>query len=94
MARSKKTIQEKVQSEFPEFVSETGGLSADQLNNKLATLAKYLDDTETAKENDSDLEQAQAVASELSAPYKEAKKVLKMKSKYVIELLKEKGAGA
>jgi hypothetical protein len=92
MARQKKTIQETVQAEFPEFVGEVSGLSADQLNNRLATLAKNLEESETAKEDDEELEEAKAHASELGAPYRDAKKALRLKSKYVISILKEKGA--
>lgn len=92
MARAKKSVQEKVQTEFPEFATEVAVLSVDQLNNRLATLAKNLEESETAKENDSDLESAQATAAELSAPYKDAKKAIRLKTKYVISLLTDKGA--
>lgn len=92
MARTKKSNKESVQEEFPEFANEVNGLSTDQLNNKLATLAKHLEESETAKENDEALEQAKGDAAELSAPYRDAKKAIRAKSKYVIALLKEKGA--
>ena len=92
MARQKKTIQEVIQSEFPEFVDETNGLTVDELNRRLATLAKNLEESETAKEQDRDLEDAKSTVSELSAPYRDAKKALRTKSKYIISLLKEKGA--
>jgi len=91
MARSKKSNREQVQENYPEFATEVEGLSADQLNNKLATLAKYAEETETAKEDDEALEQAKAEAAELAAPYRDAKKAIRAKSKYVIALLKEKG---
>lgn len=94
MARQKKTVQEVVQTEFPEFFNEVAGLSTDQLNNRLATLAKNLEESETAKEEDEELEEAKATATELAAPYRDAKKALRVKSKYVISLLKEKGADA
>lgn len=94
MARQKKTIQEVVQTEFPEFFSEVAGLSTDQLNNRLATLAKNLEESETAKEEDEELEEAKATATELGAPYRDAKKALRVKSKFIIGLLKEKGADA
>lgn len=94
MARQKKTVQEVVQAEFPEFVNEVSVLTPDQLNNRLATLAKNLEESETAKEQDEELEDAKATASELAAPYRDAKKALRAKSKYVISLLKEKGADA
>lgn len=94
MARQKKTVQEVAQAEFPEFVGEVSGLTADQLNNRLATLAKNLEESETAKEEDEELEEAKLTASELAAPYRDAKKALRVKSKYIIGLLKEKGADA
>lgn len=92
MARQKKSVQEKVQTEFPEFATEVAGQSSDQLNNRLATLAKYLEESETAMENDTALEDAKANASELAAPYKDVKKAIRLKTKYVISLLNEKGA--
>lgn len=94
MARQKKTVQELVQTEYPEFAGEVNGLSADQLNNRLATLAKNLEESETAKEEDEALEEAKSTASELAAPYRDAKKALRAKSRYIIGLLKEKGADA
>lgn len=94
MARQKKTIQEVIQAEFPEFVQEVGGLGADELNRRLATLAKNLEESETAKEEDQELEEAKATAAELAAPYRDAKKAIRAKSKYIISLLKEKGADA
>jgi hypothetical protein len=92
MARTKKSVQEKVQQEYPEFVTEVVGLSEDQLNGRLATLAKNLEESENAKEADEELADAQILASELSGPYKDAKKALRLKSKYVISLLRDKGA--
>jgi DNA-binding ferritin-like protein len=92
MAKNKKSIQEKVEKDFPEFAEESRTLSVDQLNNKLATLAKGLEESETAKENDTDLENAQALVAELSAPYKDVKKAIRFKTKYIISLLGDKGA--
>lgn len=92
MARQKKTNNEVVQGEYPEFATEVAGLSADQLNNRLATLAKNLEESETSKENDQGLEEAKALAVELGAPYRDAKKAIRQKTKYVIALLSDKGA--
>lgn len=91
MARAKKSVQEKVQTEFPEFSTEVAALTEDQLNGRLATLAKNLEESETAKENDGALEDAQALSSELSAPYKDVKKAIRLKTKYIISLLNDKG---
>jgi hypothetical protein len=92
MARSKKSVREKVEKEYPEFAEEVAALTADQLNNRLATLAKGLEESEDAKESDEELERAKLLASELSAPYRDVKKAVQLKSKYVIGLLRDKGA--
>ena len=45
-----------------------------------------------AKEGDEELENAKALASELSGPYRDVKKAIRQKTKYVIGLLTDKGA--
>jgi hypothetical protein len=92
MARTKKSVTKQVQENYPEFADEVNGLSIDQLNNKLASLAKGLEESESTKENDEDLERAHSLASELGAPYRDVKKAVNLKTKYVIGLLKDKGA--
>jgi hypothetical protein len=37
------------------------------------------------------LEEAKNQVSELSAPYRDAKKVIRLKTRYIISLIKEKG---
>lgn len=91
MARQKKTLQEKVQEEMPEFAGEVAGLSVDQLNGRLANLAKDSETNETAMEDDEELEKAKAHASELGAPYRDARKGIRLRSRYIIALIKEKG---
>lgn len=91
MARQKKSLQEKIQAEMPEFVGEVSALSSDQLNGRLAKLAKDAEANEQAKEDDEELEEAHTHASELGAPYRDAKKALRLKTRYIISLLKEKG---
>lgn len=91
MGRPKKSLQEKVQEEMPEFANEVAGLSVDQLNVRLANLAKDAEKNEEAQEDDEDLEKARGEAAELSAPYRDAKKAIRLRSRYVISLIKEKG---
>jgi len=91
MARPKKSFTEKVQKELPEFASEVATLSVDNLNARLAVLAKANEENEQNQENDEDLETARAEASELAAPYKEAKKHLRLKTRYIVSLINEKG---
>lgn len=94
MARPKKSIQEKVQKEYPEFVSTVDGASVADLEQKLSTYAKYQVDNENAQENDEELENAKALVKELSGPYNDTKKALKLKMKYIIALITEKGGNA
>lgn len=91
MARAKKSLQEKVQEDMPEFAAEVASLSVQDLNNRLATLAKGSEENEQAQEDDEDLEKARAEASELAAPYRDAKKAIRLRSRYVISLIREKG---
>lgn len=91
MARPKKSVQEKVQEDMPEFASEVAGLSVGDLNNRLAKLAKDSEANEQAQEDDEGLEKARAEASELAAPYRDAKKAIRLRSRYIIALINEKG---
>lgn len=92
MAKVKKSVQEKVQGEFPEFADEVASLGIDELNTKLASLAKGLEESEQAKESDEELAKTRELATELAAPYKDIKKAVNLKTKYVISLLRDKGA--
>lgn len=92
MARQKKTVRERVENDYPEFATEVAGENAQQLNNRLATLAKGLEESEQKKEDNEKLKNARGLASELAAPYRDVKKAVQLKSKYVIGLLKDKGA--
>lgn len=91
MARTKKSIVEKVQEEMPEFAGEVAGLSVESLNQRLATIAKAQQENDEAQEDDEDLGKAKAHAKELGAAYREPRKALKLKSKYIVGLIKEKG---
>lgn len=91
MAKESKTIQEKVQAEFPEFVESVNGLSVEQLEKRLSDYAKHRDDVEESKKADAGLESAKAMVSEMSAPYNDALKAINMKSKYIVAYIKEKG---
>ena len=91
MAKTKKTLQQKVQEEMPEFADEVAALSISDLNGRLATLAKNAEANEEAKEDDEELEKAHALAAELGAPYRDARKAIRLRSRYLISLIKEKG---
>lgn len=91
MPRAGKTVQEKVQAEFPEFVESVMGLSVEQLEKRLSDYAKHRDEVEESKKADEELETAKAVVSEMAAPYNDALKAINLKSKYIVAYIKEKG---
>ena len=91
MPRAQKTIQEKVQAEFPEFAETVVRLSVEELNKRLSDYAKHRHEVQESRANDSDLEQIKATVSEMNAPYNDALKAIEMKSKYIICLIAEKG---
>ena len=91
MSQPKKSIQEKAQKELPDFVAEVDGLSEESISARLVELAKGMEELQSAKEGDEELEQAREKASELAAPYREAKAVTQLKTRYLIQLLQEKG---
>lgn len=92
MKSSKKlSVSEKVRQEHPEFVAEVVALSIEDLNARLASHAKQVAEVEDAKEADEELAQAREVASALAAPYAEAKKAINQKTRFIVELIKEKG---
>lgn len=92
MNKPKPSFKEKVQKEQPEFVAEVESASVEQLDARLAQLAKDIEAVNDAKEADEELEQAREKASQLAAPYSESRKALQAKSRYIVELLKDKGA--
>lgn len=92
MKSPKKDIQSVVAKELPEFTSECSNLTVDDLNYRLAQLAKDGEAVAEAKDADPWLETARAQVTELSGPYRDAKKTIQMKSQYIIALLKDMGA--
>ena len=91
MGKDKKNVQEVMSKENPEFVEACQGLSVDELDARLAQLAKDSQAVSESKDSDEALEQAQAEATALGAPYRDAKKAISLKSRYLIALIKERG---
>lgn len=92
MKKSKKSVEEKIRKESPEFVAEVVGLSVDDLNSRVLTLTKELEQIEETRDEDTDLQDARDLVTEYSAPYNEGKRVAKLRTKYLIQLIKEKAA--
>lgn len=70
---------------------ELNELSLAQLEAKLNEFAKGSEANDELQEDDEELAGAKAKASELGRPYREDRKAYKVKSKYTILLIKEKG---
>jgi hypothetical protein len=91
MKKPKKSVEEKIRKEMPDFVEAVVGLSVDELNTRVLNLAKELEAIDAAKEQDLELERAQELVNEYSGPYREGKRVAKLRIKYLISLIEEKG---
>lgn len=91
MGRPKKSIAEKVQNDYPDFAQEVEGLSVSDLEKRLSNFAKAIAENDENQENDEKLEEAKDVVSELAAAYSGPRKELKLKSRYMTSLIKEKG---
>lgn len=85
------TFEGKVQKEMPEFANEVAALDVQALKNRIATYARELSESEECKENDEELKNTQAAVKELNAPYREVKKAVATKTRYLLSLIKEKG---
>lgn len=88
---AKLDVKLKVQKKYPEFVAEVDGLSLDDLSGRISRLAQANADNSEARENDEELAEASSLHSELKAPYEDAKKAIQLKSRYLRNLIKEKG---
>lgn len=88
---AKLDLKLKVEKEMPEFTGEVAGLSVEELNARLSQLAKDFEAVEEAKQADEELESLQAASREAAAPYRDGKKAIRLKSGYIVSLIKEKG---
>jgi hypothetical protein len=88
---AKKTLREVMQGDHEAFAAEVERLSVTDLDKRLNGLAKAGDEIEEEKENNEGLKRARDSYNEASGPFKDAKKANKLKTKYVIQLIREKG---
>jgi hypothetical protein len=94
MAKQKKALKEVVQELYPDFVGDVDRLPLETLEKRLNTYAKRAEEIEEAKESDEELEKTKELLSELAAPYRDGKKEVRYKSRYLIALIKEKGGAS
>lgn len=94
MARPRKepmTFESKVQKEMPEFALEVARLDVQDLKNRIAGYAKELSESEQHMENNDALKAAKEEAKELGAPYRDVRKAVATKTRYILDLIEEKG---
>lgn len=87
-----KTIKEKTQKQYADFCEEVQNLTSEALKQRIVTLQQGLQESEDHKEANEALAAARATATELAGPYRDVKKAVKLKTQYILELLKDKGA--
>ncbi len=85
------SVKEKAQKDYPDFTIEVDTLSVEQLEDRIVGMQKALEESEEHKENNKDLKASRAAVLELSGPYRDIKKAVRLKTKYILELLAEKG---
>ena len=96
MSKQKKDWKQKVQEEYPDFVSSVESLKSDDLNKRMLEYSKNMqeieDTLETLTEDGSEVSSLRSEINEILGPSKDAKKAVKLKVKYINQLLKDKGA--
>lgn len=96
MAKQKKDWKQKVQEEYPDFAASVDVLKSDDLNKRMLEYSKNMqeieDTLESLTEEGSDVHKLRSEVNEILAPSKDAKKAVKLKMKYINQLLKDKGS--
>lgn len=86
-----KPTKEQVQEKHKEFAAEVDGLSDAALRARIVSLQQALAESEMHKEANEALTQARAEVNELAGPYNDVKKAVKLKTRYILDLIAEKG---
>ena len=81
---------DKIEKEYPEFCREVQGLDSNHLMDRVVSLQQALQESEEHKEENEALNSARQLVSELSGPYRDVKKAVKAKTKYLLHLLETK----
>lgn len=82
----------KVQKKYPDFVEVADTLSVQDLESRLLSYSKERVKIKEAKEADSQLKEVTEVKATLESPYRDATTAIDLKSRYLVALMKEKGA--
>ncbi len=104
MARQKKNVKEKVEKEYPEFAVEVSAMSVESLEKRLSTCAKQMEEVQSVLDGSSTnpehqkavtaISSTKEVLKEMTGPFVDVKKALRLKTKFLIESIKEKGGDA
>jgi hypothetical protein len=86
-----KTLFDKVNDLDPTFASEVYLLKEEQLNGKLAEMAKHQTEIEDAREADIDLASLKEQAKVANESYSEPLKAMRLKRKLITKVLQERG---
>lgn len=88
---AKKSLKEKIESDFQDWADMVKAMSISELDSTILRFAKYREEIEESFKNNPKLKEVRDLKSDLEAPFKENLKHNKMKTKYLIMLLNEKG---
>ena len=91
MAKGKKSLRDLMNEEHEAFAHEVERLSVADLDRRLNGLAKAGEEIDEAKETNEGLKDAREELNKVAGPFRDAKKANKLKTKYVIQLIKERG---
>ena len=82
---------EKVQREHPDFCAEVDRMQKEEIKARTIALARHSKEIDDSQEADEELKAVREQLSEMSAPYRDAKKAVKAKLGYLVQLLEDKG---
>lgn len=87
----KMDFRQKVSKEFPEFVEVVDGMSLEELDGRLLSLAKHQEEVSEALAQHEEINRLKERLKELKADFTDTQKALRIKMKYIHQLMKEKG---
>ena len=90
-ARKSKSTYDKLKEIDPQFLENIQSAAKENLDGKIVELTKYQEEISEAKKADPDLQRLQEQVRFANAGYRETQGAIKLKIKYVVELLKSKG---
>lgn len=84
-----KSVRDDIEQKHKEFADEVRKLDAEALKARIVALQKGLQESEEHRENNEALHDAKETVRMLQEPYNDVRKAVKLKTKYILELLLE-----